>query len=175
MKFLCIPFNSVTLVLSLCLTATSCIPSGENSSSQESGDISAGQTGHEVVYDSVRAKQYGADDYGMKKYVMAFSKRGPNTELDSAESAKLMRGHLDDINRMAEDGMLVLAGPFFGNGDLWGIDIFDLDNLADAEALANTDPAIRAGRLEMELLEWYGSAALIDLKDRHAALAKKKI
>jgi uncharacterized protein YciI len=111
----------------------------------------------------------------MKKYVMAFLKRGPNTELDSAASADLMRAHLDNINRMAEEGTLVLAGPFFGTGELRGIYIFDVDNLPDAESLTNTDPAIKAGRLEMELLEWYGSAALLDLKDRHAALAKKKI
>ena len=175
MKFLSNYFNATTLFLSVCMIALSCMPSGQDSSAMESMDPTNTQPGTEVTYDSVKAKLYGADDYGMKKYVMAFLKRGPNTEIDSAESAKLMRGHLDNINRMAEEGTLVLAGPFFGNGDLRGIYIFDVDNLADAEALTNTDPAIQAGRLEMELLEWYGSAALLDLKDRHAALAKKKI
>ena len=175
MKFPGITLKAIALLLLVVLVAISCIPSGENSTSLGSSDLSGEHSSSEVVYDSVKARLYGADDYGMKKYVMAFLKRGPNTELDSAQSAQLMRAHLDNINRMAEEGTLVLAGPFFGNGDLRGIYIFDVDNLDDAEALTNSDPAVQAGRLEMELLEWYGSAALLDLKDRHAALAKKKI
>ena len=34
-----------------------------------------------TTYDSTKARLYGADDYGMKKYVMAFLKKGPNREL----------------------------------------------------------------------------------------------
>ncbi len=175
MKFPCSILKTATLSFFVFLIAMSCTPAGQHAASAESGADAGAQPFGEIAYDSVKAKLYGADDYGMKKYVMAFLKRGPNTELDSAESAQLMRAHLDNINRMSEEGTLVLAGPFFGNGDLRGIYIFDVDTLADAEALTNTDPAIRAGRLEMELLEWYGSAALLDLKDRHAALAKKNI
>lgn len=127
------------------------------------------------AYDSVKAKAYGADDYGMKKYVMAFLKRGPNKSADSIERSKLQRAHLDNISRLAEEGKLVLAGPFFGNDDLRGIYIFNVQSIEEAASLTSTDPSIQAGVLVMELKEWYGSAALMAIGDLHSSLAKKDI
>ncbi len=62
---------------------------------------------------------------------------------------------------MAEHGKLVIAGPFFGEGDLRGIYIFNLENMKEAEELMRTDPAIQAGSLSVELKEWYGPAGLL--------------
>lgn len=128
-----------------------------------------------IPYDSVKAKAYGADDYGMKKYVMAFLKKGPNRDLDSVKAAELQMAHMSNINRMAEEGKLVLAGPFFGDGEIRGIYVFDVPSIPEAEALTNTDPAIQAGSLEMELVEWYGSAALMAINEIHLSLEKKGI
>lgn len=129
----------------------------------------------EMTYDSLLAQKYGADDYGMKKYVMAFLYRGPNQSLDSARKAELQRAHLQNINRLAEEKKLIVAGPFFGKGDLRGIYIFDVQSVAEAEALTNTDPAIQEGSLKMELLEWYGSAGLLALEDIHKKLTRKSV
>ncbi len=128
-----------------------------------------------IGYDSLLAKKYGADDYGMKKYVMAFLKRGPNRSEDSVRRGELQRAHLQNINRLAEEKKLVIAGPFFGDGDLRGISIFDVPSIEEAVALTNTDPAIQAGSLEMELLEWYGPAGLLALEDIHKKLTKKEV
>ena len=76
---------------------------------------------------------------------------------------------------MAEAGQLALAGPFFGDGDLRGIYIFNVETLEEADSLTNTDPAIQAGSLEMELMEWYGSAGLMAVNEVHASLQKKGI
>ena len=137
-------------------------------------------TGHSLqdtvsVYDSTLAAEYGADAYGMKKYVMAFLKKGPNRDMDSARAAELQRAHLDNITRLAKEGKLVVAGPFFGEGGLRGIYIFDVGSIEEAEELTNSDPAIKAGRLTMELKEWYGSAALTGLNDLHRKIAKTHI
>ncbi len=126
-------------------------------------------------YDSVLAKELGADDYGMKKYVMAFLKSGQHKSNSDEERAKLQRAHLDNINRLASEGKLVLAGPFFGDGEIRGIYIFDVQSIEEAEELTKTDPAIQAGTLVMELKEWYGSAALMKLKDIYPKISKKKI
>ncbi|MEM6804496.1 MAG: YciI family protein [Bacteroidota bacterium] len=126
-------------------------------------------------YDETLAKKYGADDYGMKKYVMAFLKRGPNRDLDSLKAAELQAAHMANIGKMAEAGKLVIAGPFFGNDDLRGIYIFDVESLEEAKALTETDPAIQAGSLIMELKEWYGSAALMGINEVHPKLAKTEI
>ena len=128
-----------------------------------------------VEYDSLKAQAYGADPYGMKKYVFAFLKRGPDQEADSAEAADLQRAHLQNIISMAEAGKLVLAGPFMDDGDLRGIYIFNVQSVPEAEALTNTDPAIQAGVLEMELKEWYGSAALMAVNEIHETLSKQRV
>ena len=128
-----------------------------------------------ISYDSVLAKKYGADQYGMKKYVMAFLKRGPNRSKDKVKANELQMAHMNNINRMAEEGKLVLAGPFFGDGELRGIYIFNVETIAEAEALTNSDPAIQAGSLVMELKEWYGSAALMAINDLHKSLSASSI
>lgn len=129
----------------------------------------------EPVYDSIKAHEYGADDYGMKMYVIAFLKRGPNRDRDSAEAHELQRAHLDNINRLVEEGKMVLAGPFGGDGELRGIYIFNVETVEEAKALTETDPAIQAGSLEMELIPWYGSAAIVGLVEEHEKIAKINI
>lgn len=130
---------------------------------------------HKPEYDSLAALKYGADDYGMKKYVMAFLKKGPNRSTDSLEAMKLQTAHLENIMRMAEEGKLVLAGPFFGEGDIRGIYIFNVPSIEEAEALTNTDPAIAAGSLVMELKEWYGPAGLIAVNRINKSLTRRSI
>lgn len=128
-----------------------------------------------TVYDSVKAKKYGSDAYGMKKYVMAFLKRGPNRGLSPDSSAALQRAHLENIGRMAEAGKLVLAGPFLDKEEVRGIYIFDVETIKEARQLTNTDPAIKAGSLVMELRPWYGSAALLEVNEIHKTLKKSVV
>ena len=129
----------------------------------------------EVLFDSLKASNYGADEYGMKKYVMAFLKRGPNRDHDSTTAAELQKAHLQNITRMAEEGTLVLAGPFLDNEDVRGIYIFDVETIEEAKTLTETDPAIKAGRLEMVLRPWYGSAALKEINEVHKTLEKTSV
>src|SRR5690554_1654301 len=127
------------------------------------------------VYDSTLAQKLGADDYGMKTYVIAFLKRGKQKTKDSAHAAELMKAHLANINKMAEKGQLVIAGPFFGGDSLRGIYIFDTKSIDSAKAWTATDPAIKYGTLKMELKKWYGSAALMKVNEIHKGIAKKSI
>jgi uncharacterized protein YciI len=143
---------------------------GKTSDQQESTNNAS------MVYDSIKAKKYGADELGMRKYVMAFLYAGPNRDqIESIQRGELMTAHLQNIGRMAEEGSLSLAGPFFGDQDLRGIYIFNVESIEEAEKLTNTDPAIQAGSLRMELLEWYGSAALMAVNEIHLTLAKESI
>ncbi len=126
-------------------------------------------------FDEELAQKLGADDYGMAQYVMAFLKTGPNPSKDSLTRAKLQRAHLDNITRLAEEGKLLLAGPFLDGGDIRGIYVFDVKTTEEAEALTKTDPAIQAGSLVMELHPWYGSASIKMINDWHKKIAKKGI
>lgn len=145
----------------------SCEPKAEQKSQEHQSS--------KVSYDSVRAKELGADDYGMRPYVMAFLKRGSNSGLTQEESARLQAEHLKNITRLAEEGKLSLAGPFMDDGELRGIYVFNVSSMDEARRLTETDPAIRAGVLTMELRPWYGSAALQELNDRHRSLQKTSI
>jgi uncharacterized protein YciI len=127
------------------------------------------------AYDADLAKKLGADDYGMKQYVMAFLKAGPHRLTDSVARAKLQMAHLKNITRLAEEGKLVIAGPFMDDQPIKGIFIFNVTTVEEAKKLTETDPAIQAGSLVMELHPWYGSAALMEIPDTHKKLQKKSI
>lgn len=126
-------------------------------------------------FDAALATRLGADEYGMKQYVMAFLKAGPHRDQDSATAANLQKAHLKNIMRMAEEGTLVLAGPFFDDGDIKGIYLFNVKTIEEAQKLTETDPAIKAGRLAMELHPWYGSAALMEVNRIHKMVEKKSV
>ena len=119
-----------------------------------------------MAFDSVLAQQLGADDYGMKTYVFAFLKTGPNRTQDSTEAAELQKGHMANIRRLAEAGNLVMAGPFIdGNETFRGIYVFNTSSVEEARSWTETDPAIQAGSLVMELHPWYGSAMLQQMNE----------
>jgi uncharacterized protein YciI len=113
-------------------------------------------------YDIDLAEKLGADDYGMKGYILVILKTGSNRTSDSAFISNSFRGHLDNINRLVEQNKLIVAGPLSQN-DKGYRGIFILNNvktLEEANELLKTDPAINSGLLDVELFSWYGSAAL---------------
>jgi len=127
------------------------------------------------IFNKELALKLKADQYGMSSYVMAFLKRGPNRSQDSLTAANLQKAHLENITKMAEEGTLVLAGPFLDDGDIRGIYIFNVATVEEAKKLTESDPAIKAGRLVMELHPWYGSAAVKEINAIHNQLTKESI
>jgi uncharacterized protein YciI len=125
-------------------------------------------------YNAELAKQLGADDYGMKHYVIAFLRTGKKQVKDSTERMNLQMAHLKNISRLADMGKLIVAGPFLDEQAVEGIFIFNVSSLEEAKKLTDTDPAIQAGTLEMELRPWYGSAALMETVKLHKSIQKKK-
>lgn len=115
----------------------------------------------DTVYDKKLADSMGADEYGMKMYVLVLLKTGSNTVTDKVVRDSLFAGHMRNIGRLADAGKLVVAGPLKKNEKEYrGIFILNATGIAEANKLLDTDPAVRAKLLEAELYEWYGSAAL---------------
>ncbi|CAM3458091.1 YciI family protein [Flavobacterium chungbukense] len=103
----------------------------------------------EVKYDEALAKSLHADEYGMKKYVFCLLKSGSNTTISKEESKKLFEGHMANINKLAKEGKLVVAGPFMKNDRKYrGIYVFNVETVEEAKKLVETDPAIKANLLE---------------------------
>jgi uncharacterized protein YciI len=124
-------------------------------------------------YDAELARQFGADDYGMKQYVFVVLKTGKAKIEDAEKRKELQAGHMKNISRLAEEGKLVLAGPFNQGGDPRGIYIFNVKTLEEAAELVKTDPAIKAGLFDVEMTRWYGSAALMNVNETHKKIQKK--
>jgi len=141
--------------------------------SQANVDTSIPSATTEMTYDSAFAKKIGADDIGMKHYVMAFLKVGPNRNQDSTTAAEIQKGHMNNIKRLATAGKLILAGPFEDDGEFRGIFIFNTPSLEEAKTLTESDPAVQSGRLVMELHPWYGSAAMMEINSLHKKGSKK--
>jgi uncharacterized protein YciI len=123
---------------------------------------------------SPRAK----DERGMRIYYMGFLTRGAAWTPEVTEATKKLQAeHMANIERLAQDGRLLIAGPFAydaadADQSLRGIFIFDTETRAEAEALAATDPAVKAGRLAISIIPWYGPYGLT--YEDHAKHVKKQ-
>jgi len=67
---------------------------------------------------------------------------------------ELQKAHMANIIRLAEMKKLVVAGPFGDNGQLRGIFVFKVASIDEARALTETDPAVQAGRLAIDIHPW---------------------
>lgn len=86
---------------------------------------------------------------------LAFLTRGAKwTPEETPATAELQKAHMANIYRLAETKKLVVAGPFGDDGQLRGIFVFKVATLAEARALADTDPAVQAGRLALDIHPW---------------------
>ena len=87
----------------------------------------------------------------MKTYYMVFLKKGPNRTHDSAS---IQAGHMANIQKLAQQKILKVAGPFLDDGDFRGIFILDVASPEEAKRLTDADPAVQAGRLIMGIHYW---------------------
>jgi uncharacterized protein YciI len=126
------------------------------------------------TYDAELAKKLGADDRGMKMYVLCILKTGPkDAEIKGKERDDIFAGHFANIGRLAEQGKLAVAGPFEKNDRAYrGLYIFNVPTIEEAEKLVVLDPAVKAGVFVPELTVWYASASLMATPEIHKRIQK---
>jgi uncharacterized protein YciI len=125
-------------------------------------------------YDSALAKKLNADDYGMKSYVFVLLKKGSATITDKKILDSIFRGHMANIQRLAAEGKLVIAGPMGDNDKNYeGVFVFNTASIDEAKQWLSTDPAIQSKDLDAELYSWYCTAALQEIPALHQQLQKK--
>ncbi len=97
------------------------------------------------------------EGFEMKQYYFVMLTKGERRGeiTDTAVINEIQRGHMANINRLAEMGKIVVAGPFGDNGNWRGIFIFDCPTEEEVKELLNTDPAVKAGRLAYEIHPWW--------------------
>ena len=123
-------------------------------------------------YDANLAKKLGADQRGMKNYVLVVLKKGPKYDaVKGKERKQIFNGHFENIGRLAKEGSLLVAGPFDDpSGDWAGLFVFNVESVEAAKKLTETDPTIKAGVFVGEYHKWYGSAAMMEIGRIHNTL-----
>lgn len=89
------------------------------------------------------------------RLTVLFLKRGTNPpELDDAAADALQDEHLAFLSSLHEGGQLAVAGPIVDEHEsLRGICLFTVTP-EEARALAERDPKVKQGVLEIEVLPW---------------------
>lgn len=87
-------------------------------------------------------------------YYLGLLYKGPVRTQSADESAKIQRAHLQHLESLYKKGILLIAGPMDDDGDLRGIVVLNVKSVEEAQALVNEDPAVKAGRLRVELHPW---------------------
>jgi len=126
-------------------------------------------------FDAALAKKVGADEHGMRSYVLAILKTGPNDAKVTGDARKeIFKGHFANMTRLAAEGKLAVAGPFNDPAKVYrGLFIFAVATVEEAKALADTDPTVKAGVLVVEYVPWYGSASLMLSNEFHEKVQAK--
>jgi uncharacterized protein YciI len=127
-------------------------------------------------FDAELAKRLGADERGMKTYVLCILETGPkDAEIKGTERQEVFAGHFANIGRLANEGKLVVAGPFGKNDRGYrGLYIFNVATVEEAQKLVALDPAVKAGVFVPDLTPWYGSAAMMLVNETHKRIEKPK-
>jgi len=93
----------------------------------------------------------------MQQYFIAFLKSGSIRNQNEEEAAILQTEHLAHLSKMYELGYADISGPFGDDGEIRGITIYNVPTLKIADSLANSDPMVKAGRLEIEMHPWWAA------------------
>lgn len=93
----------------------------------------------------------------MQQYFVVFLKAGPNRDQTEEETAKLQEQHLAHLSAIYEQGHTSITGPFGDDGEIRGIVVYNTPTLEQAKELAEQDPAVKAGRLIVEIHPWWAA------------------
>ena len=91
----------------------------------------------------------------MKRYWLVLLQKGPNRNQDSVSAEKIQAAHMSNINRLAKEGKLVMAGPIGVEDDLRGIFLMNCADSSEVENFVRTDSAVITGRLVMKYYPWW--------------------
>lgn len=91
----------------------------------------------------------------MKRFWLVLLQKGPNRNQDSISAEKIQAAHMANINRLAKEGKLIMAGPIGAEDNLRGIFIMNCKDSTEVENFVKTDSAVITGRLIMKYYPWW--------------------
>ena len=91
----------------------------------------------------------------MKRYWLVLLQKGPNRNQDSISAGIIQAAHMANINRLAKEGKLIMAGPIGIEDELRGIFLMNCADSTEVENFVRTDSAVTTGRLIMKYYPWW--------------------
>lgn len=95
----------------------------------------------------------------LERYSFVLLRRGPRAdEYGGQELDRLQAAHLAHLTAMTERGVMAVAGPFSDQPDetIRGFCLYTVD-LDEARRLAESDPSVQAGRMAVDVFNWWTS------------------
>ncbi|MFL9834468.1 YciI family protein [Chryseobacterium terrae] len=168
--------KNIFLVIAISFFSTSCFIYTKGEDGKPGKDGKDGAPGNSKTgFNQKLADSLGADQYGMKAYTIVMLTTGTAKIDDKEKKSELMKGHMENIGKLAKEGKITVAGPFLEKNqrDYRGMFIFNTKSKEEAESWVKTDPAVAAGIFNYEIFSWYGSAALPLYLKHHDEIAKE--
>lgn len=99
--------------------------------------------------------EWNGEKLTMQKYFIVFLKTGPERSQPMEVAQDIQKKHLAYLGGLYEKGFITLNGPSGGEGDIRGFSVYTVATMDKARELAEQDPAVKAGRLVVEVHPWW--------------------
>jgi len=113
---------------------------------------------------SIKTNSDSTPVYQMKQYWLVLLFSGAKRSQDSVTAAKIQQAHMNNIERLAAEGKIIMAGPMGDRGDLRGIFIMDGKDSTEIAGHIKVDSAIVTGRLRFEIHPWWTAKGKYEFK-----------
>jgi uncharacterized protein YciI len=99
---------------------------------------------------------------GTEHYYIVFLRPDPGRKpLGDADRDRIQAAHMANMQKMADDGILIAAGPMEDQPvTISGIFVFRVGSLAEAQRIAAQDPTVVGKRNTVDVHSWWGPKGL---------------
>ena len=101
-------------------------------------------------------------EYRMTTYQFVMLMTGPDqAPMTPEESRQVQRAHLDHLQKLEDEGKMLLVGPIADGGPLRGIAVLTVGSAEEAQAIFDQDPWVKIGRMQAEIHTWWAADGIM--------------